>query len=145
MKGGIAAPLTMATIGIGHAVSNGGNGAEGKDDTDGSSDRSSNSRGGGKDVSRNCRDNGDDGDGDGGKGERVFGSLKNRSQRALDSRSSFFANKEPYLLYLWDVAELHDLTRSCMQTLNANVAAGNGGKGVPLLFEDDDELSLVSM
>jgi hypothetical protein len=51
----------------------------------------------------------DDGDEDGGKGERVFGSLKNRSQRALDSRSSFFVNKEPYLLYLWEVLDNHDL------------------------------------
>ena len=32
-----------------------------------------------------------------------------------------------------------------MQTLDANVAAGNGGKGVPLLFEEDDELSHGSM
>ncbi len=71
--------------------------------------------------------------------------LMNCSANALGSRAGFFKYKELYLLYLWDVAELHDLTRSCMQTLNANVAAGNGGKGVPLLFEDDDELSLGSM
>jgi hypothetical protein len=44
--------------------------------------------------------NKDDEDGGGGQGERVFGSLKNCSQRqrALDSRSSFFVNKQPYFI-----------------------------------------------
>ena len=65
-------------------------------------------------------DDEEDGDnGDGGKGERVFGSLKNHSQRALDSRSSFFVNKEPYLLYLWEVLENHDLLVSSVQRLNS--------------------------
>ena len=90
-------------------------------------------------------DGSNDDEDEGDRSEHELGILTNRSAYALGSRAGFFKYKELYLLYLWDVAELHDLTRSCMQTLNANVAAGNGGKGVPLLFEDDDELSLGSM
>ena len=61
----------------------------------------------------------------------MFGSLKNCSQKALDSRSSFFVNKEPYLLYLWEVLENHDLLVSSMQRLNSFAIAANGADGIP--------------
>jgi hypothetical protein len=65
----------------------------------------------------------------------VFGSLKNRSQRALDSRSSFFVNKQPYLLYLWEVLENHDLLVSSMQRLNSIAIAANGADGITLVID----------
>jgi hypothetical protein len=68
-----------------------------------------------------------------------------RSEYAVASRAHFFKYKEMYLLYLWDVAELFDLTRSCMQTLDPTVAAGDGGKDVPSVFEQMDEFSIGSL
>jgi hypothetical protein len=65
-----------------------------------------------------------------------------RPEYALSSRSSFFLYKELYLLYLWDVAEMYDLTCSCMQTLDPGVAAGDGGANVPSLVENGDESSI---
>lgn len=83
-------------------------------------------------------DNEEDGDDDvGGKAERVFGALKHRSQRALDSRSSFFVNKEPYLLYLWEVLDIHDLLVSSMQRLNSCAIAANGADGIPSVIGDN--------
>jgi hypothetical protein len=68
-----------------------------------------------------------------------------RSEYAISSRARFFKYKELYLLYLWDVAEMFDLTRSCMQTLDPKVAAGDGGKDVPSVFEQGDESSIGSL
>ncbi|KAL3804833.1 hypothetical protein HJC23_006605 [Cyclotella cryptica] len=70
-----------------------------------------------------------------------------RSEYALSSRVRFFKYKELYLLYLLDVAELFDLTRTCMQTLDPKVAAGDGGKDVPSVFEqgDGDDSSIGSL
>ena len=66
------------------------------------------------------------------------GSLVNRSRYALANRSSFFQNSEMYLLYFWDVTEKYDLTRSCMQVLREDVAADDGGSGVPSIFDVED-------
>ena len=41
----------------------------------------------------------------------------------------------------WDAAEMFDIMRSCMQTLDPKVAAGDGGKDVPSVFEQGDESS----
>ena len=94
-------------------------------------------------------DDEEDGDnGDGGKGETVFGSLKNRLQKALDSCSSFFVNKEPYLLYLWEVLENHDLLVSSMQRLNSFAIAANGADGIPSVIghspTGDDSVSVTT-
>ena len=40
------------------------------------------------------------------------------------------------LLYLWEVCDTFDLTRSCMQKLEDSVVAGDGGSRVPLLFDN---------
>ncbi len=48
----------------------------------------------------------------------AFGTLTNRTQRALDSREAFFTGKESYLLYLWEVLEWHGLLVLSMQRLN---------------------------
>ena len=56
----------------------------------------------------------------------VFGTLANRTQRALDSREAFFTCKESYLLYLWEVLERHDLLVSSMQRLNTFAISTNG-------------------
>lgn len=68
-----------------------------------------------------------------------------RPEYALSSRASFFIYKELYLLYLWDVAEMYDLTTSCMQTLDPGVAAGDGGKNEPSVVEKGDDSSIGSM
>jgi hypothetical protein len=87
-------------------------------------------------------------DGDGGKGEHVFGSLKNHSQRALDSRSSFFVNKEPYLLYLLEVLQNHDLLVYSMQRLNFSAIAASGSNGIPSVIghtaTGDDSISVTT-
>jgi hypothetical protein len=59
-----------------------------------------------------------------------FGQLTGRPQRALERRVNFFSDVPSYLLYLWDMIETHDLRRSCLQTLVASVAAGDGGANV---------------
>jgi len=66
-----------------------------------------------------------------------LGCLRYRSHHALASRPNFFRYSEMYLLYFWEVCETFNLTRSCMQTLEDSVAAGDGGSGVPLLFDND--------
>jgi hypothetical protein len=66
-----------------------------------------------------------------------FGQLTGRPQRALERRANFFSDVPSYLLYLWDMIETHDLRRSCLQTLVASVAAGDGGANVPSLFDND--------
>ena len=38
-----------------------------------------------------------------------FGSLKNRSRGALESRSSFINDSPPYLLYLWEILDKYQL------------------------------------
>jgi hypothetical protein len=61
--------------------------------------------------------------------EDNFGSLC-CSQGALDSRANFLGTSQPYILYLWEYLDMHDLLRTSFQRLDGKVAARNGGKGV---------------
>jgi hypothetical protein len=61
----------------------------------------------------------------------TFGSLKGRSQRALDLHQNFFNERSTYLLYLWDVLDEHNLVQSSMQQLLVGIGSGNGSTGVP--------------
>ncbi len=70
----------------------------------------------------NIDDEEDDEDGDGGKGEHVFGSLKNCLQRALDSCFSFFVNKQPYLLNLWEVGGIGESQPPCFLNAKAQLS-----------------------
>ncbi len=77
-----------------------------------------------------------------------LGDLTHRNRHALANRASFFRYSEMYLLYFWDVCEKYDLTRSCMQAFREDTASGDGGVGVPSIFEtpnnnqfDGDSLS----
>ena len=60
----------------------------------------------------------------------VFGCLKRCSQGALDSRANFLGTSQPYILYLWEYLNVHDLLKTSFQRLDPKVAAKNGGKGV---------------
>jgi hypothetical protein len=67
--------------------------------------------------------------------EDNFGSLR-CSQGALDSRANFLGTSQPYILYLWEYLDAHDLLslRTSFQRLDEKVAARNGGKGVPSII-----------
>ncbi len=79
--------------------------------------------------------------------EEDFGSLR-CSQGALDSRANFLGTSQPYILYLGENVDVHDLLRTSFQQLNENVATRNGGKGVPAIIQSgkakpsDDALTL---
>ena len=60
----------------------------------------------------------------------VFGSLKCCSHGALDSCANFLGTSQPYILYLWEYLNVHDLLKTSFQRLDPKVAAKNGGKGV---------------
>ena len=66
--------------------------------------------------------------------EDNFGSLR-CSQGALDSRANFLGTSQPYILYLWEYLDAHDLLRTSFQRLDEKVAARNGGKGVPSIVQ----------
>ena len=66
--------------------------------------------------------------------QHEVGSLDRRPRRALENRANFFEGVG-YLLYLWEMLEKYDLRRSCLQVIDKNVAAGDGGSGVPSLFD----------
>lgn len=85
---------------------------------------------------------GDGGEGDEDEEDRVvleYGALKNRSRKALDSRSSFLQNRPSYLLYdLWEIFEKHDLLKTTVNRLSEEVGAADGGVGVvPLVCSSD--------
>ncbi len=65
--------------------------------------------------------------------EDNFGSL-HCSQGALDSRANFLGTSQPYILYLWEYLDAHDLLRTSFQRLDEKVAARIGGKGVPSII-----------
>ena len=67
--------------------------------------------------------------------EDNFGSLR-CSQGALDSRANFLGTSQPYILYLWEYLDAHDLLRTSFQRLDEKVAARIGGKGVPSIMLD---------
>jgi uncharacterized small protein (DUF1192 family) len=63
-----------------------------------------------------------------------FGELKNRSTKALDSRSSFLHNRPSYLLYLWEIFDKHDLLKTTVNRLSVDTGAVDGGVGsVPIV------------
>jgi len=63
-----------------------------------------------------------------------FGELKNRSMKALDSRSSFLHNRPSYLLYLWEIFDKHDLLKTTINRLSVDTGAVDGGVGfVPIV------------
>jgi hypothetical protein len=67
--------------------------------------------------------------------EDVFGSLTCCSQGALNSRANFLGTSQPYILYLWEYLNAHDLLKTSFQHLDPNVATKNGGKGVPSIIQ----------
>ena len=66
-----------------------------------------------------------------------FGQLTGRPRSALERQVDFFRDVPSYLMYLWEMIEIHDLRRSCLQTLHADVAAGDGAGDVPSVFDND--------
>ncbi len=60
-----------------------------------------------------------------------FGNLSHCSQGALDSQANFLGASQPYILYLWEYLNAHNLLKTSFQCLDPKVAAKNGGKGVP--------------
>jgi len=66
--------------------------------------------------------------------EDNFGSLR-CSQGALESHANFLGTSQPYILYLWEYLDAHDLLRTSFQWLDEKVAARNGGKGVPSIIQ----------
>ena len=66
--------------------------------------------------------------------EDVFGSLSRCSQGALGSHANFLGTSQPYILYLWEYLNAHDLLKTSFQHLDPKVAAKNGGKGVPSII-----------
>jgi len=67
--------------------------------------------------------------------EDNFGRL-HCSQGALDSRANFLGTSQPYIIYLWEYLDAHDLLRTSFQQLDEKVATRNGGKGVPSIMLD---------
>ncbi len=59
----------------------------------------------------------------------MFGSLR-CSQGALDSCANFLGTLQPYILYLWEYLDAHNLLKTSFQRLDTKVAARNGGKEV---------------
>jgi hypothetical protein len=64
----------------------------------------------------------------------IFGNLNCCSQGALDSRVNFLGTSQPYILYLWEYLNAHNLLKMPFQYLDPKVAAKNGGKGVPFII-----------
>lgn len=57
--------------------------------------------------------------------KKEFGSLRNRSPRALQSRAAFLRGEPSYLLYFWEIADKHQLLQSSVQRLNEETGAGD--------------------
>jgi hypothetical protein len=55
-----------------------------------------------------------------------IGCLAGRPSRALQSRAAFFNGRPSYLLFFWEVADLHQLLQSLLQRLNNSIAASDG-------------------
>ena len=73
-----------------------------------------------------------------------FGSLKNRSRGALESRSSFINDSPPYLLYLWEILDKYQLLTDSFSALSKKMSSKNGGKGVKSVFQRDDTNSTTN-
>ena len=74
-----------------------------------------------------------------------FGSLKNRSRGALESRSSFINDSPPYLLYLWEILDKYQLLTDSFSALSKKMSSKNGGKGVKSVFRGDDTNSTTNI
>ncbi len=61
--------------------------------------------------------------------EGVFGSLTCCSQGAFNSRAIFLGTSQPYLLYLWEYLNAHDLLKTSFQHLDPKVAAKKWREG----------------
>ncbi len=73
------------------------------------------------------------------------GSLKDRPRAALDRRASFVDDSQTYILYLWSVLDKYDLLGTSLQQLDNDVAAGNGGRGVPsVIHKSGDSVGAAS-
>ncbi len=81
-----------------------------------------------------------DGDEDG-----DFGQLSNRSRGALCTRSGYLGTNQPYLLYLWEMLNKHQLLCTAFTELDKKMSSKNGGDGVPSVVNnnsiDDEENS----
>lgn len=64
-----------------------------------------------------------------------YGSLKGRSQGALDCIQSFFEYNQLYLVYLWYMLDKYGLLGSSLQRLNEKFSSGDGASGVPSVFD----------
>lgn len=62
----------------------------------------------------------------------MFGSLRQRPARALDSRGAFLRGMPSYILYYWEVAESQQLLSSCLQRLS-NQANATDASSVALV------------
>jgi hypothetical protein len=60
--------------------------------------------------------------------------LSRCSQGAIDSRTNFLGTSQPYILYLREYLNVHDLLKTSFQCLDPKVEAKNGGKGVPSII-----------
>jgi hypothetical protein len=63
-----------------------------------------------------------------------FGNLSHCSQGALDSWANFLGTCQPYILYLQEYLNVHDLLKTSFENLDPKVTAKNGGKGVPSII-----------
>jgi hypothetical protein len=61
--------------------------------------------------------------------EDVLGSLTCCSQGALNSRANFWGTSQPYILYLWEYLNAHDLLKTSFQRLDPKVAAKKWREG----------------
>jgi hypothetical protein len=68
------------------------------------------------------------------------GLLQHRTRGALESRSSFLNNNQPYLLYLWEILDKYQLLSSSFSALSKKVSSTNGSKGVKSVFRGDDNI-----
>ncbi len=75
--------------------------------------------------------------------DHEFGRLKNRNQHALASCHIFFRDRQLYLLYLWEMLNIHDLLGSALQKNNI-VSATNGSSGVPSVVVHCCDDNLIS-
>lgn len=62
----------------------------------------------------------------------IGGNLRNRPPRALDNRAAFLNGRPSYLLYFWEVADMHQLLASSLQRLS-NHAGATSASSTPVV------------
>lgn len=75
------------------------------------------------------------------EGSPRFGSLQDRPQFALDTRSSFLQGKPSYLLYFWEFAEKNGLLSSTLQKIAEEISASDGSASVPSIVSPQPRLT----